>query len=482
MNEMFDIFISHSVLDDEILSNGKTWIDNLEHFLQIILTNFLKRPVKILKSRDFENQTKIDDNLKLTLPVSTCFIFILSKNYLKDENSKNELAGIIQQISDSDNCLFKVSKIIENLGTTPSQLSAFLNYDFSSVRFDISNVENYDEILRAEKETNWFKIVDLAYDILAILLPDFQRQNKTEKPYVFLAECGKDLKSIRDGIKRDLIRHGYNVFPNISLPDNSNALTKLLNSYFSKSIMAIHLISYDFDDDYIDKTKSLVEFENEVANEFSKNQSDKNPVMYRYIWVAPSNLQLSDETKSRIEILKRDSESKQNVEVIQTPVEIFKSLIHLKLKEIQKHNFSISSGKLDNSLKSVYLISEKNCDESIEIENLLKNKNYAVNSNQRVIAENELHTFHREALIHSDSIVILHTTKNNQWINTKLQDLLKAPGYGRVGEFKPKILIILGHNKDVLKQAEKIYLKVFEIKSVENKNEALQKIVNEEFN
>ena len=61
---------------------------------------------------------------------------------------------------------------------------------------------------------------------------------------------------------------------------------------------------------------------------------------------------------------------------------------------------------------------------------------------------------HKYNLLSSDAVLILYEKTNDRWINTKLKDLLKIPGYGRNKPFLAKGIIT---NVDLPKLDEIFY-------------------------
>ncbi len=58
---------------------------------------------------------------------------------------------------------------------------------------------------------------------------------------------------------------------------------------------------------------------------------------------------------------------------------------------------------------------------------------------------------HRKYLVECDSALIYYGRRNENWLDCKFKDLLKAPGYGKVQPFRSKGLIV---DKDTLQSAK----------------------------
>ncbi len=68
----------------------------------------------------------------------------------------------------------------------------------------------------------------------------------------------------------------------------------------------------------------------------------------------------------------------------------------------------------------------------------------------------DLRYIHQENLRRCDASIIYFGSSTEDWIKTKLQDLLKAPGFGRIKPMKAKAVYIRGEKEGVdLDQFEK---------------------------
>jgi hypothetical protein len=103
--------------------------------------------------------------------------------------------------------------------------------------------------------------------------------------------------------------------------------------------------------------------------------------------------------------------------------------------------------KTDSS-KIIYLILDKeDCEEGQLIAKALKKKSFQV---VQPIFEGELvdvRYIHQENLKRCDAAIIYFGNTSESWIKTKLQDLMKSPGFGREKKMVAKAVYFRGQKK-----------------------------------
>ena len=98
------------------------------------------------------------------------------------------------------------------------------------------------------------KMVDMSYDIYQIQtkLTELETSSTENKDIIgkdktiYLASSGVDMIIQRDIVKRELIRHGYKVLPDHSLPKEVGSLESMVEGDLDKCCLSIHLIGEDY--------------------------------------------------------------------------------------------------------------------------------------------------------------------------------------------------------------------------------------------
>src|SRR5690606_35487866 len=283
---------------------------------------------------------------------------------------------------------------------------------------------------------------DLTYDIYDALMILKQQSRQAESvPYkrktIYLAETGHDLSVQRNIIKRELQRHGYQVLPNQTLPGTINELERVVRRDLDQSNLSIHLIGSAYGEIPEGSDRSVVDHQNKLASERSVNARQQNEEFTRLIWI-PSNLSsASERQKAFIESIKRDVESQEGVEILQTSLEDFKNIMREELLEaVEKKHIDEGTGK------SVYVIHDKVDHTDVKpFIQFLRDSGFDVLIPEFDGELLDLRQKHIENLRRLDGAIIYKGKVNEQWVRMKALDLLKAPGFGRKKPIVAKAII-----------------------------------------
>jgi hypothetical protein len=142
----------------------------------------------------------------------------------------------------------------------------------------------------------------------------------------------------------------------------------------------------------------------------------------------------SEENRMGYESLKREADLFDKAEVLQIPIEEFRTTVRNKLKPDQENGKfdSLSGSSLLSPGKSVYLI----CD-PMDREAASKLREY-IKSNAMELLEQDyegdvmdVRRRHQEFLNACHSAIVFCDQASEFWVKSKVLDILKAPGFGR---------------------------------------------------
>ncbi len=172
-------------------------------------------------------------------------------------------------------------------------------------------------------------MVDLAYDVIHVLestkgkgILDGKPQIEKDKT-VYLASTGVDMVIQRDIIKRELLRHGYRVLPEHSLPKEVKLLELMVREDLAKCRLSIHLVGEDYGYKPKGSDLSIVDIQNRMAGDHTlevieKNEKSRDKELFsRLIWLSPDLKNVSERQKIFVEDLKSDAASLDEAEVLQ---------------------------------------------------------------------------------------------------------------------------------------------------------------------
>ncbi len=463
----FDIILSYATEDDQPLSGtDKGWISNFKKFLITLFSQISKDKPKILEVTELDEIESIENKSMVYIAILSESFFrhqeltelldVYAKNAVKQGNL--ELSGIGR--------LFKVVKQPINIDNYLPDYEDLIPYDFYQVDPRTGEATEYERFFGDQAERAfWMKLVDMAYDISEYGQSfkehdEEQRKKEVDKEKtVYLASTGVDMIIKRDIIKRELIRHGYKVLPDHSLPKEMGALSHNVEEDLNRCRLSIHLVGEDYGYKCKGSDLSVVEIQNKIASEYSQKMAKRtvdeksNDPFSRLIWLSPNLKNVTERQRLFIEGLKTDAAMLDEAEVLKITLQEFKSIIRSELVTGGRFNnqreikgFSPDPENLNNPL--IYLICDKpNIDSVSPIKKCLEKKGYRVVLPTYEGDLVDLRYIHQENLRRCDASLIYCGNSSEDWVNAKLQDLLKAPGFGRQKPILAKALYTNSQNE-----------------------------------
>ena len=445
-----EILLTYHTNDDEpIGGSNKGWVSNFNRFLSTLLEQISReKPVIRLISEKEDGLTAYSN--------ASVLISLISKSFLVDKNlvaGVHEFAGTARKrddlVIDGLSRFFKVIKYPLEVDELLPEYSNILTYDFYQIDALTGEPQEFRRFFGNDAERSyWMKLVDMAYDIYQIQnkiseeSKVVEEENSDKEKTIYLANSGVDMIIQRDIVKRELLRHGYKVLPNHSLPKEVGALEHMVKDDLSKCCLSIHLIGEDYGYKPKGSELSVVDLQNQIAAQYTRDvveyneKSESKEKFSRLIWLSPDLKNVSERQKIFIEDLKSDAASLDEAEVLQIQLQELKSIIREEL--VTGGRFKSKDVKLSQEITEtngtvVYVIFDRLDRDKVKpiLEYLTKKGLHVVTSlyDGDLI---DLRYLHQENLRRCDATFIYHGGSSKDWIKTKLQDILKAPGFGRV--------------------------------------------------
>lgn len=466
MNLNQEIIVLFSDEDNLPIEGGlKGWVSNFHKFLDTLLSQIIKGQPNI---------TLIDikglEASKIT--ASAVVIAVMSENFVKNSEALKALNSFGEKAKNEDLLvldgvcrLFKVHKFpFEDDQYLPA-LQEYISYDFYMIDPLTGEAMEFKRFFGSDAERSyWMKLVDMAYDInhiLNALKKPIKEEAKIAAEFprdktVYLASTGVDMVIQRDVIKRELIRHGYRVLPNHTLPKEAKVLEHRVKEDLAKCRLSIHLVGEDYGYRPRGSDLSVVDIQNRVASkhtyemvEWNERQIEKE-LFSRLIWVSPDLNNVSERQKIFIEDLKSDAAALEEAEVLQITLQELKTIVREELVtggrfNTQRDIAGYHPAADDENSQLIYLISDKK--DSKQCKPLTE---YLTEAGYRVVSPSyegdliDIRYIHQENLRRCDASIIYYGVATEEWIKTKLKDLLKAPGFGRSKPLKAKAVYLEG--------------------------------------
>lgn len=452
--------------DDEPIEGGlKGWVSNFNKFLTTLLYQISREnPELVLMDEKSFDITSLND--------FSAILCIMTDHLEKEErmvNSINQYGKSIKQsnrlVVDGVARFFKIFKKPYDADDAFGELEDLLPYDFFLVDPLTGDPQEFTRFFGTDAERSyWMKLVDMAYDINHILIA--KDRSESDSTYesiprdktVYLASSGVDMVIQRDMIKRELLRHGYKVLPDHMLPKEVKSLDRMIRDDLDRCRLSIHMVGEDYGYKPKGSELSVVDIQNRVASDHTYQMVEKNEQLIeedkipfsRLIWVSPDLKNITERQKIFIEDLKSDAASLEEAEVLQISMQELKSIIRDELVTGGRFNTKREIKGLDTSevkeeSKMIYLIADKRDVKAIDkLSNYLKDQGYNVVSPSYEGDLVDLRYIHQENLRKCDASIIYYGDATEEWIKMKLQDLLKAPGFGREKPMEAKAVYFSG--------------------------------------
>jgi len=425
-----DVLITFADKDNETAKKSEAgWVSQFKKFLELMLYQVLGEKPNILLKGEYDSVTAS------TLDNAAVLVTVISKEFVQSGRCLDTVEGFFKATSASKvNRVFKVLKSPLPNQEHPPRLRDLLGYDMFQLDNETGAMKEYTDFFSLEAEKQyWMKMVDLAYDIHESLLLLKQGETKSEvknifkRKSIYLAETGHDIAVQRNIIKRELLRHGYIVLPQHTLPQNFKDLETSVKKDLEECSFSIHLIGSSYGEIPEGSDRSVIDIQNQLSAEQSHRKKENKEEFNRLIWIAPNLKNASDKQKSFIDTIRRDVEVQEGAEILQNPLEDFKNIMREELLE------SLERKEPDSYKgKSIYVVHDRMDDQEVK-----PFKEAIEKSGFRILTpafEGELldvRKNHIDNLKNFDGAIIFKGKVNDQWVRMKALDLLKAPGFGR---------------------------------------------------
>jgi Domain of unknown function (DUF4062) len=407
------------------------WVSDFKRFLELMLMQVLGEKPNILLKSEFDTITSPDMTNVGVLAT------VLSKDFIQSGRCLDNVETFYKAIQNSErkaNRVFKVFKAPLSNQEQPPRLRELIGYEMYQIDTETGETKEYTDYFSLEAERQyWMKMVDLAYDIfdslmqLRALNKSSEIRNIYKRKNIYLAETGHDLSVQRNIIKRELIRHGYIVMPQHTLPGTLAELEKVVRKDLEECSLSIHLIGSAYGEIPEGSERSIVDIQNRLSAERSLQAKRSDSEFSRLIWISPVIANASDRQKSFIESIKRDVEAQEGAEILQTPLEDFKNIMREELVEsLERKGSGAELGK------SVYLVHDRVDQQEVKaLAEVIEKSGYKVLLPEFEGELLDLRKKHIDNLRSFDAAIIFKGKVNEQWVRMKVLDLLKAPGFGR---------------------------------------------------
>jgi len=440
-----DVFISYASIDDQPVLHGRQgWVSQLHQNLEVRLEQLSGERVRVGGHSNAPGGG-VDENIIKDLPSAKALVSVVSPPFVKSDGCRREVEAFWQTASrtgtlrvENKSRLFKVLKTPVDERELPPHLAGMfrqlLNHEFYEIDPTSGKLREFSEEFGEEARRIFLeKIYDLAYEINQVLKSCKTVEIAQALPggpaaspkVVYLAETTSDLRQERDRIRREMQERGYEVAPEVPLPMETEELKPAIEAYLHRADTAVHLVGNRYGLVPEGSDESLVALQVHLSAKVFRNRTAG-----RFIWTPPG-LQTEDPRQATfLRSLHEDTTGMECTELLSGSVEQLKNLVvkHLMAPPPVKQAPSPVAGEV----KRVYLLCDRQDEQETEaLADYLYDQGYEVKTPIFGGDDEAFAQIHQENLKLSDGVIVYFGKASAQWVEMKLLDLLKAPGYGR---------------------------------------------------
>jgi len=414
------------------------WIEQLEANLNLVLQKYAREPLI-----SFQQGSKISKEILLE---SLNVILLTHVSYTSSEDYLSFLKGIADVGGNSNHNYIRIDTSLQDTEKLPEAFA-----DAVSIIFADSNTGER-EWIDEKSPVYWSRLLDLAAEIDPVGKTQLKQGEGQAGDIVYLAQTAADMGTSRNILKRELTEYGFRILPSVDLKYQQSDLKSNIQSQVDKSRLTIHLLGNIYGKTMKDTGYSISEVQIQYITEYLE-AIENDPVhaskeINRLIWIDPEFNPVDSQQEEFIIKLKRNIENLHRTEIIQTPLELFKTLVIRRLRKETVRDLRDPGGE-QSGLKFIYLLhSPDDQQESIVLAKKLSENGLQIGMLDYGRSQLELLKDHKRHLQECEGAIIYYGNSNRAWLNSKVMDLRKAPGMGRKHRLETKQ--VLAAKKDML--------------------------------
>ena len=449
-----DIFIGYAPASENENQATTSWTLKFCDYLTMLMNRLSEKQPAFLLHDDLRvRQSVLGVNPGSVFSNTAVYVVIMSPEYTKSTAYLKELEELHSWASNDKGEAGKKHRIFKVFtqpvlpGEQPECLINELSYNFfeinrfnkKPVTFDLNGKNGPDEKF-------WSKLVDLAYDI-ADVLTDLSEDTTGGKPVrdcpaVFLAETTFDLTETRDMLKRELQHLGFRVLPLLPIPEEAEKAKQAIDLCLKQSVVTVHLLGSWYGEFIKNSKFSFIDFQNKTVKDFIASK-DTIHKPNQVIWI-PNDIKPTDQRQALyLKRLKRD-EAQYLTEIIETPFEVFRTILNTRLNDLT----SPQSKPLAVKNKLYVIFERASAEKMAEYIDIMRAKGFDILEHHENGEDFFPLSKHIYNLLTADAVLIYKGDSTMEWLNSKIRDLVKTPGYGKSKPFRAIEIISLKKTAD----------------------------------
>ena len=454
---MNDVFISYAHIDDQPMMEGQRgWISQFHRSLEVRMAQLLGQELKFWRDPKLQGSDLFDEALVRQFSDSKVLVSVLTPRYVRSEWCRREIEEFVRVAgaqggvtANNKSRIFKVVKTPVTPQEIPPSLaglfSRLLGFEFYEVDLETGKLREYDENFGAIARQRFFeRIYDVAQEICGVLktlepaspAAAVRASGKT----VYLAASTLELQPERDKIRRELLERGHRVLPEAPLPALASELEGAAKAALGQSAIAVHLLGRHYGATPEDAAESVPALQLRWSAEIAHTRA-----LPRLIWLPGEGEPASDERQRTFlaEVLDQPKWH-FSADLFEGNLTALKKDLLQKLSPVEQKPAAPVAVPVAGPPR-VYLICDAADEAAVQpLEDFLFAQGLEVSLPAPDGSSEDAATLHRENLLSCDGVLVFYGSAPRTWVDIKLRDVLKAPGYGRAGPMAVQGVYVAG--------------------------------------
>ena len=442
---MNDVFISYAHIDDQPMLEGQRgWISQFHRSLEVRMAQLLGQELKIWRDPKLQGSDLFDDALTKQFSDSKVLVSVLTPRYVRSDWCRRELEEFVRLAgaqgavtTDNKSRVFKVVKTPVAPHDIPPQLtdlfSRLLGFEFYEIDTETGKLREFDETFGLVARQRFFeRIYDLAHEMCAALktfepTPGASAVRLSDKT-VYLATTTLELQPERDKIRRELLERGHRVLPDAPLPSLSSEIETAVKSCLGQCSVAVHLLGRHYGTTPEDAAESVPALQLRWSAEAASQRA-----LPRLIWLPGAGETTDERQRAFLTEIQDLPKWHFSADLFEGNLTALKKDLLAKLSPAEKKTPvpAAPTATLTGPAR-VYLMCETADEPAVmALEDFLFAQGLEVCLPAGDGDSADASTLHRENLLSCDGVLVFYGSAPRAWVDIKLRDVLKAPGYGR---------------------------------------------------
>lgn len=486
-----DVMISYAWRDNQPppLTKQEGWVSGLHEGLEFWLKQVMPRPPKIWRDKNRMPGNKVfAEELDEVVRKCAVLLAVLSEPYLASEwcerERKNFIETALQQGGlevENDYRIFKINKMPVDRKAIPQELNIITGFDFYEMDAETRMPVPIDPSFGEQEAARFSRKVYNVSVALSRLLKQMETKGikpgapssdtakpaadpttsdppklapeTTEKPslVVFLPHTTRDLREVRDELVAELMRRNCQVLPEEQGHfEDIEAFRAAAEADIARADIAIHLIGARHGMILEGATRSVIDLQNEwAAAECAKRN------LRRLIWLPKDLGEVTGAQAAFIDCLRTDRNALAGADLLEDSLENLKSIVIEMLKPKPAAVPATPAGQGEFQLFILHDPSDR--DGLREVRKALRDMVVDGRSMQVTLPVFDgdaatIRDLQRQRLLECDAVLLYWGNSSQAWLESCLNEVRKAPGFGRSKGFAGRHLVMLSGAKTSAKE------------------------------